>query len=135
MTEHHVGGVRMKGRHEWPIDAGRSWRSVRTDPRRKREIISVTIRQVLLRAFLALVEGSVVNVGAVSFVQLRQALKADLWRCPRRYPTPSAVASSGICTLFSILARSSTYWTRPWPAARAMPCCSLPTARRLQPPR
>ena len=78
MTEHHVGGVRMKGRHERPIDAGRSWRSVRTDPRRKREIISVTIRQVLLRAFLALVVGSVVTVGAVSFVQIRQALQAEI---------------------------------------------------------
>src|SRR3569833_3364793 len=78
MTEHHVGGVRMKGRHERPIDAGRSWRSVRTDPRRKREIISVTIRQVLLRAFLALVVGSVVTVGAVSFVQIRLALQAEI---------------------------------------------------------
>lgn len=40
----------------------------------------MTIRQVLLRAFLALVVGSVVTVGAVSFFQIRQALQAEIAR-------------------------------------------------------
>src|SRR3569623_582032 len=46
--------------------------------RRARYTMAVTIRHVLLRAFIALVLGAIALVGAVSFFQFRQALQTEI---------------------------------------------------------
>src|SRR3569623_1968604 len=46
--------------------------------RRARYTMAVTIRHVLLRAFIALVLGAIALEGAVSFFQLRQALQTEI---------------------------------------------------------